>query len=240
MQGLVPAAGEGTRLRPLTEDRPKGLVPVDDRPLLTYVFETLGALGVTDLVVVVGYRGDQIREYYGTTFEETPITYVEQPERRGLGHAVALAAPHLSGEFLLLNGDNVCDANLATVVDRHRETDAVATLPVERVSRERAAAGGVLAVEDDEVVGVVEKPDEPPSCLIPRGFYALDERVVRACRDVEPGHTGERELSAALDSLLDAGRAVETVPLDGWCVNVNTPGDVERVERRLVDDGGDA
>ena len=236
MDGLVPAAGEGTRLRPLTADRPKGLVPVGDRPLLAHVFDTLVDLGVTHLVVVVGYRGDEIRAHFGDSYGETPITYVDQPERRGLAHAVALAGPHVSGEFLLLNGDNVCNANLDAVVARHRETDAVATLPVERVSRERAAQAGVLAFEDGAVVGVSEKPADPPSRLIPRGFYALDERVVDACRDVEPGHTGERELSAALDALLTAGESVETVALEGWCVNVNTPADVERAAARLGSD----
>jgi glucose-1-phosphate thymidylyltransferase len=236
MQGLVPAAGEGTRLRPLTSDRPKGLVNVGDRPLLTHVFETLTDLGVSDLVVVVGYRGDQIRDYYGDAFEGIPITYVEQPARRGLAHAVALAGPHLSGGFLLLNGDNVCRAALDAVVEHHQESEAVATMPVERVSPERAAEGGVVDRQDGAVVGLVEKPDEPPSRLIPRGFYALDQEVVHACHLVRPGHTGERELTAALDLLLTAGWPVETVPLEGWCVNVNTPADVESVETRLVDD----
>jgi dTDP-glucose pyrophosphorylase len=234
MQGLVPAAGEGTRLRPLTADCPKGLVTVGDQPLLSHVFETLVALGVEDLVVVVGYRGDQIRAHYGDTFEGIPITYVEQPERRGLADAVARAGPAISGPVLLMNGDNVCRANLDAVVERHRATDAIATLPVERVSRERAARGGVLETDQSgAVVGLVEKPDEPPSRLIPRGFYAFDPQVVHACHLVRPGHTGERELTAALDLLVEAGWPVETVPLAGWCVNVNTPEDVERVAARL-------
>lgn len=234
MQGLVPAAGAGTRLRPLTADRPKGLVQVGDRPLLTHVFETLVDLGVGELVVVVGYRGEQIRDHYGAAFEGTPLTYVTQSERLGLAHAVACASDALSGDVLLLNGDNVCDADLQAVVERHRETEAVATVPVERVSRERAVAAGVFEVDaDGMVVGVQEKPEEPPSRLIPRGFYALDERVVRACQAVSTGHTGEQELSTALDSLLAEGHAIETVPLAGWCLNVNTAADVAAAERRV-------
>lgn len=237
MQGLVPAAGEGTRLRPLTADRPKGLVAVGDRPLVAHALGTLVDLGVDELVVVVGHRGEQIRGRIGDTFEGTPVRYVTQPDRRGLAHAVARAAPVLSDDVLLMNGDNVCDADLATVVERHGHTDAVATVPVERVARDRAAAAGVFDVDQNgEVVGVVEKPADPPSRLIPRGFYALDRRVVEACADVDPGHTGEQELSAALDSLLSAGHTVETVPLSGWCVNVNTPADVDRAEARLAGD----
>lgn len=232
MQAVVPAAGAGTRMRPLTADKPKGLVAVDGRPLLAHVFETLVDLSVDELVVVVGYRGDQIREHFGATYDDVRITYVEQPEREGLAHAVELAAPHVAGDFLLYNGDNVCDANLGQLRDRHRDTDAIATALVEDVSRDRAARGGVFDLADGEVVGVAEKPADPPSTLIPRGVWALDERVTHACSLVQPGHTGEREFSAAIDLCLHAGWDLETVALDGWCINVNTPEDVERVEAR--------
>lgn len=233
MQAIVPAAGEGTRLRPLTADRPKGLVDVGGQPLLSHVFETLAGLGVSDIVVVVGYRGDDIRERYGDSFEGIPITYVRQDQRRGLGHAVLQAEPHVSDDVVVMNGDNVCRANTDAVLARHRETDADATLLVERVSRERAARGGVIDHEDGDVVGVVEKPAEPPSTLVPRGFFAFSEAIFPACRLVTPGHTDEIELSAALDLLVQAGRRVETVALSGWCVNVNTAEDRERVAARL-------
>ena len=233
VKAVVPAAGEGTRLRPLTADRPKGLVEVAGRPLLTHVFEALAPLDPAELVVVVGYRGEQIREHYGDAFEGTPITYVRQAERRGLGHAVLQAAPHVDGDFVVMNGDNVCRANLGDLLARHRETGADATLLVERVPEERAASGGVLDVADGEVVGLVEKPADPPSRLIPRGVFALSPAVLRACRAVDPGHTGEMELTAAIDLLVRRGRRVETVELSGWCVNVNEPADRERVAERL-------
>jgi glucose-1-phosphate thymidylyltransferase len=229
MQAVVPAAGEGTRLRPLTDDQPKGLVDVAGKPLLTHVFETLADLGVESIVVVVGYRDDDIRSYYGSSFEGIPLTYVTQDERLGLAHAVLQAAPNVDGEFLLMNGDNVFDADLSALVARHRATDADATTLVEQVSRERARAGGVFNTEDDEVVGLIEKPDEPPSQLIPRGVYAFSQTIFSACRLVTPGHTGEYELSDAVDLLIQAGRRVETVEFEEWCCNVNTPADCERV-----------
>jgi glucose-1-phosphate thymidylyltransferase len=233
MQAVVPAAGEGTRLRPLTADRPKGMVAVAGRPLLSHVFEVLADLGVSGIVVVVGYRGEAIRERYGDSFGELDLTYVRQDERRGLADALLRAEPLVEGEFVCLNGDNVCRANLGVVVERHRTTEADATSLVEDVTRERAARGGVFELDGDEVAGVVEKPDDPPSTLIPRGFYAFSQRIFDACRLVTPADTGEYELSDAVDLLVSAGRRVETVPLDGWCLNVNTPEDVERVESRL-------
>jgi len=233
MQAVVPAAGEGTRLRPLTAEQPKALVDVAGKPLLTHVFWTLQTLGVDDAVVVVGYRGDDIREQYGDNFKGMEITYVTQDERRGLAHAVLQAAPHVEGDCVVLNGDNVVRANLGAAVARHREAGADATTLVEEVSPERATEGAVFERENGEIVGLVEKPADPPSTLIPRGFYVFSELIFPACRLVTPGPTGEYELTDAVDLLLAAGRRLETVPLDGWCHNVNTAADIDLVERKL-------
>ncbi len=235
MQAVVPAAGEGTRLRPRTADRPKGLVEVAGRPLLSHVFGTLVDLGVSEIVVVVGYRGEAIREHYGDRFADTSLTYVRQDERLGLAHALLQADPHVEDDFVCLNGDNVCRANLGAVLDRHREADADATSLVDDVSRERATEGGVFEFDGEEVVGLVEKPAEPPSTRVPRGFYVFSERIFDACRLVTPADTGEYELSDAVDLLLSAGRTVKTVPLEGWVRNVNTPADIEWVAQRLED-----
>lgn len=233
MQGVVPAAGEGTRMRPLTAERPKGLVEVAGQPLLTHVFETLTALNVRELVVVVGYRGEQIREHYGDTFDGVPIQYVTQQSRDGLADALLTAEPKVTDEFVLLNGDNVIRANVAELVDRHRETGAGVTALTEQVPRSEAGKGAVFEVSDGEITGIVEKPDSPPSTLVPRGCYAFSTDIFHACHLLTPGHTGEYELTDAIDLLLRAGRPLETVELDGWCYNVNTPGDRAVVADRL-------
>ena len=228
MYGVVPAAGEGTRLRPLTDDRPKPLVEVAGRPLLAYPLDTLLELGVDELVVVVGYRGDQVVEAFGDAYRGRPVTYVEQPEPAGLADAVRRAEPHVEDDFVVVNGDNVFDADLAPVVARHREADPDATLLVDEVSADEAADTGVLRFGDDGTLeGVVEKPVDPPSTRVTRGCYALSPLAFNACHLVRPSPRGERELSDAVDLLLAAGRAVETVPLEGECVNVNTPDDLD-------------
>jgi glucose-1-phosphate thymidylyltransferase len=221
MQGVVPAAGEGTRMRPLTADRPKGLVEVGGEPLLTHVFETLTLLGVSELVVIVGYRGDQIRAYYGEFVDGVPITYV------------LTAEPEIAEDFVLLNGDNVIRANVDELVTRHRETNADVTALTERVPRSDAGKGAVFETQDGEIAGVVEKPETPPSTLVPRGCYAFSQAVLHACHLVTPGQTGEYELTDAVDLLLRAGRRLETIDLDGWCYNVNTPADRTAVAELL-------
>lgn len=232
MDGVVPAAGRGTRLRPLTDDRPKGLVDVGGRPLLSHVIETL-APHVESLVVVVGYRGDRIREHFGDRFGELPISYVEQDDPAGLADALLRADPAVDGPFLQLNGDNVLRGNVDEVVETHRRTGADATLLVDEVPPERAARGGVLRTEDGEVVDLIEKPDDPPSRLATTGCFAFSQRVFEACRAIEPSERGEYELTDAIRWILQNGGRVATVRLDGWRVNVNTEADVERAEGKL-------
>jgi len=132
----------------------------------------------------------------------------------------------------------VVGANLGSVVGRHRETDAAATLLVESVSRKEAAQTGVVETDrEGRVTGLVEKPDEPPSTLVTRGFCAFGPEIGPAVERIDPSERGEYELAAAIDSLLAGGHRIETVPLDGWCHNVNEPADRDRVTARLQQSG---
>jgi dTDP-glucose pyrophosphorylase len=228
MHAVVPAAGEGTRLRPLTEDQPKALVPVAGRPLLAHVFDACLDAGATSLVVVVGYRGDAIREYVGASYRGAPVEYVEQRQRRGLGHAVGLAGPRVDDAALVVNGDNVLGGSLAPLVARHDRGEAAATLLVEDVDRETARETGVCAFDGDRLVGVVEKPDDPPSTTVLAGALVATPALFAACRDVEPSPRGEVELPRALSALLDAGERVDLVRYDGERVNVNREADLAR------------
>jgi glucose-1-phosphate thymidylyltransferase len=235
MHGVVPAAGEGTRLRPLTDDRPKALVELGGRPLLAHCFETLLDLGVDSLVVVVGYRGDQIVDRFGDRYAGVPIEYAVQDEPVGLADAVLRAEPLVDGDFVLLNGDNVFDADLTPLLERHHKAEADATLLVDEVTTDEAAATGVLRFDDDgELSGIVEKPVDPPSTRVTRGCYVFSPAVFPACHLVQPTARGEYELSDAVDLLLGAGRPVETVAFEGRCVNVNTPADLDAAERLVA------
>ncbi len=232
MQALVPAAGRGSRLRPLTDDRPKGLVEVAGRPLLEHVFDALSG-HADEYVVVIGYLGGLIEDRFGERYRGTPITYVEQPERLGLADAVRRAEPTLKGPFIQLNGDNLLTNGVGRVRRTHRERDADATILVERVSRERAKRGGVVVEEDGRPRTLVEKPDDPPSRLAVTGCFAFSERIFRAIEAIDPSDRGEYELPDAIGWLLENGDSVETVRLGGERVNVNTVADVDRAERLL-------
>jgi glucose-1-phosphate thymidylyltransferase len=235
VKAVVLAAGEGTRLRPLTADRPKALVEVDGRPILEHCLSKLADLGVAEFLVVVGYRGARIIDYFGDEFRGVPITYCHQRERLGLAHALLTVEPFVDDDFLLMLGDNVFEANLADVVDRHRRDDADAAFLVETVPYEEASRYGVCVTDErGAIVEVVEKPAEPPSNLVMTGFYSFSPAIFHACRLVRPSDRGEYELPDAIDLLVRSGRTIDAVVLDGWRVDVGYPEDRDEAERRLV------
>ncbi|WP_256685760.1 UTP--glucose-1-phosphate uridylyltransferase AglF [Halococcus qingdaonensis] len=240
MKAVVLAAGEGTRLRPLTEDKPKGMVEVDDKPILTHCFEQLAELGASELLVVVGYQKEVIIEHYGDEFDGIPITYTHQREQAGLAHALLTVEEHIDDDFMLILGDNVFEANLADVVDRQREDRADAAFLVEEVPMEEANRYGVCDTNDyGEVTDVIEKPDEPPTNLVLTGFYTFTPAIFHACHLVQPSARGEYELSEAVDLLLRSGRTIDAVRMNGWRIDVGYPEDRDEAERRIQDARGE-
>jgi glucose-1-phosphate thymidylyltransferase long form len=234
MKAVVLAAGEGTRLRPLTEDTPKGMVEVDGQPILTHCFDQLVELGADELVVVVGYRKEVIIEHYGDAFDDTPITYTHQREQSGLAHALLTAEEHVDDDFMLMLGDNVFSANLADVVRRQRESRADAAFLVEEVEWDEASRYGVCDTNNyGEIVEVVEKPADPPSNLVMTGFYTFTPAIFHACHLVQPSNRGEYEISEAIDLLIQSGRTIDAIGIEGWRIDVGYPEDREEAEARL-------
>ncbi|MFC3476373.1 UTP--glucose-1-phosphate uridylyltransferase AglF [Halobacterium litoreum] len=234
MQAVVLAAGEGTRLRPLTDDKPKGMVKVDGLPILTHVFEQLEGIGIDEIIVVVGYRKENIIGHFGDEFRGIPITYAHQREQNGLAHALVTVEDHVDDDFVLMLGDNVFDANLGEVVERQQSQHTDAAFLVEEVPREEASRYGVCDTNHDgEIVNVVEKPDDPPSNLVMTGFYTFTPAIFHACHLVQPSSRGEYELSEAIDLLIESGRTIDAIQMEGWRIDVGYPEDRDRAEQRL-------
>jgi glucose-1-phosphate thymidylyltransferase len=240
MQAVVLAAGEGTRLRPLTEDKPKGMVEVAGKPILTRCFEQLVELGATELLVVVGYRKQDVIEHYGDEFQGVPITYTHQREQNGLAHALLTVEEHIDGDFMLMLGDNIFRANLADVVRRQMEDRADAAFLVEEVPWEDASRYGVCDTNKyGEIVEVVEKPDDPPSNLVMTGFYTFTPAIFHAAHLTQPSDRGEYEISEAIDLLLQSGRTIDAVELDGWRMDIGYPEDRDTAEERILEEEGE-
>ena len=234
MKAVVLAAGKGTRLRPLTDDKPKALVEVDGKPLIEDVFDTLIALDIDAFVVVVGHRKQQIIGRYGDAYRGVPITYAHQREQLGLAHALLTAEPYIDDDFALMLGDNVFRANLGDVLNRQGEQRADAAFLVEEVPIEEASRYGVCRTNEfGEIVELIEKPDDPPSNLVMTGFYTFTPAIFHACHLVQPSDRGEYELPDAVDLLIQSGRTIDAIRMDGWRIDVGYPEDRDEAERRL-------
>ncbi|NHN40963.1 sugar nucleotidyltransferase [Halorubellus sp. JP-L1] len=234
MKAVVLAAGEGTRLRPLTEDKPKGMVEVDGKPLITHCFDQLIDLDVDEFVVVVGYRKQDIISHYDDEYEGVPITYTHQREQKGLAHALLTVEEHIDDDFMLILGDNVFQANLEDVVRRQQEDRADAAFLVEEVPWEDAGRYGVCDTNDyGEITDVIEKPKEPPTNLVMTGFYTFTPAIFHACHLVQPSNRGEYEISEAIDLLIQSGRTIDAIRMDGWRVDVGYPEDRDKAEELL-------
>lgn len=229
MQTVVLAAGQGTRMRPLTASRPKPMLPVGDRPLVAHTVDAAVDAGASHLVVVVGYEADDVRSYFGDRYRDVPVTFVVQEEQRGTADAVRVAADALDdGPFVVLNGDALYDTpSLRTL---YESGPAVGAYRVENPS-----SYGVLITDGDgddvRVTGVIEKPADPPSNQINTGAYHFPAEA-QAWLDVGESERGELELTDVLERTCGAF-AVSAVTFERW-LDVGRPWElIEATEWKL-------
>ncbi|WP_248904425.1 bifunctional sugar-1-phosphate nucleotidylyltransferase/acetyltransferase [Halocatena marina] len=207
MQVIILAAGEGTRMRPLTHSTPKPMLPVADRPLVAHTADAAIAAGANELVFVVGYEAESVRSYFGDEYEGVPVNYATQEEQLGTAHAVHAAKEHIDGPFVVLNGDDLYDQ--ASIAALFEGGPAVASFRVDNPSDY-----GVLSVEDGNVTGIVEKPADPPSDLVNAGAYVFPSEA-REWLSVPQSERGEHELTDVLARVIEA-QDVRTVVLERW------------------------
>jgi len=174
MKAMVLAAGLGTRLRPLTFELPKPMVPVLDRPVMAHIVDLLDRHGCTDVIANLHYFPETIREYFGDR-----LVYREEPELLGTAGGVRNCADFLdNGAFLIISGDALTDIDLGAFVARHKAAAGIATLAVKRVADTREF-GVVLHDADGRITGFQEKPDpaEALSDLGNCGIYLFEPEI---------------------------------------------------------------
>ncbi len=211
-KAVVLAAGRGRRLNPLTNTRPKPMVPVANRPLLEHVVEACRDAGVDDLVFVVGYRRDRIQTYFGDGDDwGVDVEYVVQEKQLGTGHALKQASPELEDErFLVLNGDSIVSPDLV-----ERMSEVADKEDVVAVSRsDRPTDYGVVEVEDGYLKSIKEKPLETRSETVNAGVYGFGRGILDLLPETPDEH-GEMNLTAAVSELLDEGE-VRAVSAESW------------------------
>ncbi|MFW6286807.1 MAG: sugar phosphate nucleotidyltransferase [Candidatus Sumerlaeota bacterium] len=235
MKAVIPTAGEGTRLRPFTHTVPKVLLRVADKPILQHIIDKLIDVGVEEVTCVVGYLGKQIEAFVRETYPDLPTNFVEQEEPRGLGHAIHLTAEHHRADdspLLIILGDTIIDADLSELKDAGR--NMIGVREVDDPSR-----FGVVEVEDDRILSMVEKPEDPPSNLAIVGVYYLTQAAPvydALAKSVEREETtkGEIQLTDALQKALDEGFEMHTFSVSGWH-DCGTPESLLETNRNMLE-----
>jgi len=226
MQAVILAAGEGTRIRPLSASTPKPLLPVADRPLAAHAADTAVDAGATELVFVVGYEADAVRNYFGDSYRNIPVEYAVQEDQNGTASAVRAARDELDGDFAVLNGDNLYDSeSISTLFDAAPAVGAY-TVP-------NPSDYGVLSTDGGRVTDIVEKPADPPTDLANAGAYVFPAEA-REWLDVPESERGEYEITDVLAEAI-ACADVTPVTIDRW-LDVGRPWELlEANEWKLAD-----
>lgn len=217
MKAIIPVAGAGTRLRPLTYTQPKPLIPVAGKPIIAFIIDQLRAIGVEDFVFIIGYLGEKIQNYVEKAYPKLKQTYVQQNERLGLGHAIWTARRSLkdANEVFIVLGDTIIDFDLQQMLD-----EPSSCLGVKRVDDPRKF-GVVEYGEDGFVNRTIEKPKIPKSNMAMVGIYkikevknlidAIDYNIQNGIRTY-----GEFQLTDGLMRMIDNGVKFSTLEVNNW------------------------
>ncbi len=214
MKAVIPVAGEGTRLRPHTHTVPKPLLRVAGKPILGHILDDIVALGISEVVLIVGYRGENIVDYVRANYD-IDLSFVEQTERLGLGHAIYLSREFVVEEpVLILLGDTIFKGDLKKMV-----ASGGNSIGVKQVADPQRF--GIVELEDSRIVSLVEKPEKPTSNLAVAGIYSItDSSVLYGALDgiITSGRRtkGEFQLTDALNMMIEKGSVLKAFEVEGW------------------------
>lgn len=222
MKAIILAAGEGKRMRPLTQTTPKPMLLVAGKPLLWHIINSLPE-EIDEIILVTGHLQEQIKEYFGNDFEGRVIHYVEQKEKKGTGDAVFLCKSFFkTGErFLVLYADDLHSKEAIKKLLSYPLAILVQEIPDPR------PFGVVTIDEHDHILEFIEKPEKPPSHLASIGVLLLDTRIFDY-----PLHQHPNGEYYVVDATAKMARdhKIKTVISDFW-LPIAYPDDLKRAEK---------
>lgn len=234
MRALVLSGGEGSRLRPITSTNAKQLIPVAGTPILFQALEAIADAGITDVGIVTGATGEEVRAAVGDGARwGLDLTFIPQEAPLGIAHAVMTAEGFLGDQpFLLYLGDNVLLGGVGRFVEEFEASDAEAHILLARVPEPEQF--GVAVLEGGRIARLVEKPKEHLSDLALVGVYLFRTSILEACRTLRPSWRGEYEITEAIQWLLDHGREVRAEMVSGYWKDTGRPEDLLEANRMML------
>lgn len=174
---FILAGGRGSRLKPLTNEIPKPLIPLHDKPILEHTIDLLRKFDIRNIIISIGFKGDKIKEYFGNGKRfGVDITYVEEDEPLGTAGPIRLARNLLTETFVMCNADELKNIDLYDMYSFHKENSGIATIALTTVLD--PSSYGVAKMKGNQIVEFLEKPKDPPSNLINAGLYILEPSII--------------------------------------------------------------
>jgi len=222
LKAVILAAGQGTRMGPLTRNIPKVMLPIANKPLLLHVLESARDAGITEFVLVVGYGAKIIKEYFKDgSFLDASIEYVHQEEQLGTADAVGSVKGMVGDRFLVLNGDIIVNPAHIKKLIKCRSDVVLTARHVDNPSEY-----GVLEVRDDRVYRIIEKSLDPPTNLANAGIYVFPSSIFEAIGRTELSIRKEYEITDSLQMLIDKRMDVGFLTLSDKWMDIGRPWDL--------------
>lgn len=236
MKAIILAAGQGTRLRPVTLTMPKPLVPVANKSLIVYAIEMLRDGGLKDVGIVVNAVEGPIKDQLGDgSALGVNLEYIVQEEQLGLAHAVSLCRDFVGTDpFAMFLGDNIFQDKMGDLLRGFESSSYEAAVALGEVAD--PTRFGVAELNNGTIRRVVEKPKDPPSNYAISGVYLFRNSIFNAIANIKPSWRNELEITDAIQWLINNGDAVQAYKIKGWWIDAGKPDAIVQANQLVMGD----
>ena len=236
MKAIILSAGEGTRMRPLTLTKPKTMLPVAGKPIMQYNIEILRDNGIKDILLIVGYKEDIVKNYFkdGKDFGVN-ITYKTQTNLAGTANAISYGKDFIDDNVIVLNGDLILNNEIIVELLSFYNKEKPDTLMVLK-EVEDPSSFGVVEVENGLVKSIIEKPKkgEAPSNLINTGIYVFNKDIFEKIDNTQMSSRGEYEITDSLEMQVEDDKIVKAYVTEKSWIDVGRPWELIEINETLL------
>ena len=228
MKAVILAAGEGSRMRPLTSDRPKVMLPIAGKPILEHLLVEAKQAGIVEFVFVVGYGDEPVRDYFGGGGKwKVKISYANQRKQLGTADALKTVESLVDGNFLVMNGDVIVDRkDIKKLAGKSGNTMSV-------IEVSDTGGLGIVELGKGKVLGIYEKTEKPPSRTANAGLYLFTPEIFKAISLTPRSPRGEYEITDSLGLMIDRGQRIAYQKIGRW-LDLSYPWDLLPANERLL------
>ena len=238
MKAVILAAGEGTRLRPITSSKPKPMIKISGKPILEHIINSLSYSEITEVIIVTNYKGEVIQQYFkDRKLDNLKISFKKQEKMIGTGNALGITESMINEDFILVYGDLLFSPNalkkIIHIFKTKKLDGVIAAIPVKNPEKY-----GIIEIEKNQKIKrIIEKPDSnnAPSNLANAGLYIFSKEIFKKIKQLKPSIRGEYELTDAISQFIKDGKQIEAVKIsDKDWIDISRPWDLLEANKWIL------